>query len=128
TLAMVGEIEKSMGGDLADLAWMTAATRKASAEKLAAVANKIGYPDKWRDYGSVAIARGDFAGNVLRAEQFEYRRNLDKIGKPVDRSEGSMSPPTVNRHYSPLQNNINSPAGILEPPFYDNQADDAVNF
>ncbi|HEV8239989.1 MAG TPA: M13 family metallopeptidase [Thermoanaerobaculia bacterium] len=128
TLAMVGEIEKSMGSDLQDLPWMTPATKQAAAGKLAAVANKIGYPDKWRDYGSVNVVRGDLAGNVLRAQQFEYRRNLDKIGKPVDRSEWGMSPPTVNAYYSPLQNNINFPAGILEPPFYDNKADDAVNF
>ena len=90
--------------------------------------NKIGYPDKWRDYGAVDVVRGDHVGNVLRAEQFEVHRGLDKIGKPVDRSEWGMTPPTVNAYYSPLQNNINFPAGILQPPFYDDKLDDAVNF
>jgi endothelin-converting enzyme/putative endopeptidase len=128
TLAMVGDIEKAMGAELQSLAWMTSATRQAAAVKLAAVANKIGYPERWRDYGPVTVKRGDHLGNVLRAETFEYRRNMAKIGKPVDRAEWGMTPPTVNAYYSPLQNNINFPAGILQPPFYDNTLDDAVNF
>lgn len=128
TLAMVGEIEEQMGVDLRELSWMTPQTKQAAAVKLAAISNKIGYPDTWRDYGAVSVVRGDHMGNVLRAEQFEQRRNLDKIGKPVDRSEWRMSPPTVNAYYNPPQNNINFPAGILKPPFYEDTADDAVNF
>ena len=94
--------------------------------KLHAVANKIGYPDKWRDYSSVEIKPDDYFGNTYRANEFEYRRQLNKIGKPVDRSEWVMTPPTVNAYYDPTQNNINFPAGILQPPFYSNKASDAV--
>ena len=107
---------------------MTPATRQRAAEKLRAIANKIGYPDKWRDYSTVRIERGDALGNDRRATQFEFQRQIDKIGHPVDRSEWEMTPPTVNAYYNPTQNNINFPAGILQPPFYDNHADDAVNF
>jgi endothelin-converting enzyme/putative endopeptidase len=128
TLAMVHAIEKAMNEDLGQLAWMTPATKKAAYEKLEAVANKIGYPDKWRDYSSVAIARDDLAGDDVRATEFEVHRQLNKIGKPVDRGEFGMTPPTVNAYYNPQENNINFPAGILQPPFYSNAADDAVNF
>ncbi len=107
---------------------MTPETKKAAYEKLQAVANKIGYPDKWRDYSSVRIVRDDYAGNTLRASEFEVHRDLNKIGKPVDHSEFGMTPPTVNAYYNPQENNINFPAGILQPPFYSNTADDAVNF
>ena len=96
--------------------------------KLQAITNKIGYPDKWRDYSSVEIKRDDAIGNGFRADQFEFQRQLDKIGKPVDRLEWSMTPPTVNAYYDPQMNNINFPAGILQPPFFDNAMDDAVNF
>jgi endothelin-converting enzyme/putative endopeptidase len=92
------------------------------------VANKIGYPDKWRDYSSVRIVPEDFSGDVGRAAVFEMHRDLAKIGKPVDRTEWGMTPPTVNAYYNPEMNNINFPAGILQPPFYDNHIDDAVNF
>ena len=92
------------------------------------IANKIGYPDKWRDYSALTIERGDALGNSQRANAFEFRRQLNKIGKPVDKSEWSMTPPTVNAYYNPLENNINFPAGILQPPFYDAKADAAVNF
>ena len=102
--------------------------QKAALVKLKAVTNKIGYPEHWRDYSSLEIQAGDYLGNVLRAEEFEARRDLQKIGQPVDRSEWEMTPPTVNAYYEPLQNNINFPAGILQPPFYSNKADDAVNF
>jgi putative endopeptidase len=128
TLTMVNAIEKAMGNDVSKLDWMTDATKKAADVKLQAVTNKIGYPDKWRDYSSVKIERNDFAGNVNRAAVFERHRNLNKIGKPVDRKEWGMSPPTVNAYYNPSENNINFPAGILQPPFYDNNADDPVNF
>jgi endothelin-converting enzyme/putative endopeptidase len=128
TLAMVHAIEKAMKEDLGQLAWMTPETKKAAYEKLAAVTDKIGYPDKWRDYSSVRIARDDFAGDAQRATEFEVHRDLNKIGQPVDRGEFGMTPPTVNAYYNPQENNINFPAGILQPPFYSNTADDAVNF
>lgn len=128
TLKMVTEIEKAMGEDLQSLSWMTPETRKAAAVKLAAITNKIGYPDNWRDYSMLQIVRGDFLTDLERADQFERMRQLNKIGKPTDKLEWGMSPPTVNAYYNPPQNNINFPAGILQPPFYDNKMDDAVNF
>ncbi len=128
TLKMVLEIEKEMGRDIDSLTWMSAATKKEAHVKLQAVTNKIGYPDKWRDYSSVRIAGDDYFGNWYRANEFENKRELDKIGKPVDRTEWAMTPPTVNAYYDPTQNNINFPAGILQPPFYSNKAEDAVNY
>ena len=128
TLELVHEIEKAMDSDLKQVAWMTPETKKQAFVKLEAVANKIGYPDRWRDYSSLEIVRGDALGNLDRARQFEFRRELDKIGKPVDRTEWDMTPPTVNAYYDPQMNNINFPAGILQPPFYDNKMDDAVNY
>ena len=92
------------------------------------MANKIGYPEKWRDYSSVKIVRDDYFGDAVRAQEFEIQRNFRKIGKPVDKSEWGMTPPTVNAYYSPHMNNINFPAGILQPPFYNPQAGDAVNY
>ncbi len=128
TLKMVQAIENAMGDDLHTLSWMTPETRKAAAVKLAAIANKIGYPDHWRDYSRLDMVRGDFMGDVMRADNFERMRRLNKIGKPTDKLDWGMSPPTVNAYYNPAENNINFPAGILQPPFYDNRADDAVNF
>jgi putative endopeptidase len=127
-LELVHEIESAMQQDIQSALWMTDATKKQALAKLAAVSNKIGYPDRWRDYSSVVIRRDDFAGNTRRAEEFERRRNIEKIGKPVDKTEWSMTPPTVNAYYNPPQNNINFPAGILQPPFYNAKADDAVNY
>ena len=128
TLKMVKAIEKAMDEDLGHVTWMTPETKKAAYQKLEAVANKIGYPDKWRDYSSVRIVRDDFEGDVVRATEFEVHRDLNKIGKPVDRGEFGMTPPTVNAYYNPQENNINFPAGILQPPFYSNSATDAVNY
>jgi endothelin-converting enzyme/putative endopeptidase len=128
TLKMVREIEKEMGGDLRTLDWMTPETKKQALVKLEAVANKIGYPDTWRDYSSVRIVRDDFNGDVLRATAFEVQRELHKIGGPVDRMEWHMTPATVNAYYSPPEDNINFPAGILQPPFYANGRDEAVNY
>jgi endothelin-converting enzyme/putative endopeptidase len=128
TLKMVDALEKSLGQDIQTLSWMTPATKQKALEKLKAITNKIGYPDKWRDYSSVVITRDDAIGNAFRADQFEFHRQLSKIGKPVDRGEWDMTPPTVNAYYDPLMNNINFPAGILQPPFYENKMDDAVNF
>jgi putative endopeptidase len=127
-LGMVQEIETMLGQDIQSLTWMTPATKQQALVKLRAVANKVGYPDKWRDYSSVKIVRGEAVGNDERATQFEVHRELNKIGKPVDRTEWNMTPPTVNAYYSPLQNNINFPAGILQPPFFDNRMDAAVNY
>jgi endothelin-converting enzyme/putative endopeptidase len=127
-LGMVQEIEKMLGEDIQSLDWMTPATKQEALVKLRAVTNKIGYPDQWRDYSSVQIVRGEAVGNDQRATAFEVHRDLNKIGKPVDRGEWGMTPPTVNAYYSPLQNNINFPAGILQPPFFDNRIDAAVNY
>jgi putative endopeptidase len=128
TLKMVAAIEKALGKDIESLSWMTPATKQQAEIKLKAVTNKIGYPDQWRDYSSVVIKRDDAVGNGVRADAFEFQRQLNKIGKPVDRKEWQMTPPTVNAYYDPQMNNINFPAGILQPPFYDNRADDAVNY
>jgi len=127
TLHMVQVIEQALGQDVQTLSWMTPTTKKEALVKLRAVANKIGYPDQWRDYSSVKIARGDAVGNDERATEFEVHRELNKIGKPVDRTEWLMTPPTVNAYYNPTENNINFPAGILQPPFFDNKMDAAVN-
>ncbi len=126
-LNMVHAIEQALQGDIHELSWMTAETKQQALVKLAAVENKIGYPDNWRDYSPLKIVRGDALGNSMRANDFETHRQLAKIGNPVDRNEWSMSPPTVNAYYSPQENNINFPAGILQPPFFDRRADDAVN-
>ena len=128
TLEMVGEIEHEMANDLQSLTWMSPATKEQALVKLHAVANKIGYPEKWRDYSSISILNDDYFGNWYRCNEFESKRERDKIGKPVDRTEWEMTPPTVNAYYQPTENNINFPAGILQPPFYSNQADDAVNY
>jgi putative endopeptidase len=128
TLKMVEEIEGALKSDIQTLSWMTPATKEQALVKLRAVTNKIGYPDKWRDYSSVKIVRGDAVGNDERATEFEVHRQLNKIGTPTDRSEWGMTPPTVNAYYDPTENNINFPAGILQPPFYDKRLDDAVNY
>jgi endothelin-converting enzyme/putative endopeptidase len=128
TLAMVHQIENAMAQDLQKLTWMTPATRQKAEEKLKAITNKIGYPDKWRDYSALKIVKGDAMGNMLRANEFEVNRQLQKIGKPVDRLEWGMTPPTVNAYYDPQMNNINFPAGILQPPFFDKQSNDAINY
>jgi endothelin-converting enzyme/putative endopeptidase len=125
---MVKEIEDAMGQDIESLSWMTPTTKQSALEKLHAVANKVGYPDKWRDYGTLTIARDDEMGNVLRAREFEFHRQLAKIGKPVDRGEWEMTPPTVNAYYDPQLNDINFPAGVLQPPLFDVNSDAAPNF
>ncbi len=126
--AMVHNLRAALKDDLTTLPWMGEATRKEALAKLAAFDQKIGYPDQWRDYTKLTIDRGPYVLNVQRANDFEYRRDLAKIGKPVDRAEWGMSPPTVNAYYSAQKNEIVFPAGILQPPFFDAKADDAVNY
>jgi endothelin-converting enzyme/putative endopeptidase len=128
TLKMVQALERALGEDIQSLSWMSLETKKQALVKLQAISNRIGYPDKWRDYSSLKIARGDALGNSLRANEFEFQRQLNKIGKPVDKNDWPYPPSTVNASYNPQLNNITFPAGILQPPFYDNQADDAMNF
>src|SRR3954447_14106075 len=128
TVDMTKRIETAMEEEIKGLDWMTPATKTRALEKLHAVANKVGYPDKWRDYSSLNVERGDFYGNGVRAILFESERDLNKIGKPVDRSEWGMTPPTVNAYYNPQMNDINFPAGVLQPPLYDPKLDDAPNY
>jgi putative endopeptidase len=127
-LKMVDALEKSLDQDIRNLPWMTEETKKQAKVKLDAIRNKIGYPDVWRDYSSLKIVPGDLLGNFQRANEFEAHRQIAKIGKPLDRKEWGMTPPTVNAYYSPPRNEIVFPAGILQSPFFDKQADDATNF
>jgi len=127
-LKMVDALEKSLDQDIRTLPWMTEETKKQAKVKLDAIRNKIGYPEVWRDYSKLSIAPGDLMGNFLRANEFESRRQIAKISKPVDRKEWGMTPPTVNAYYSPPRNEIVFPAGILQPPFFDKKMDDDVNF
>jgi endothelin-converting enzyme/putative endopeptidase len=128
TLDMLRRIEDAMGARIKALDWMSPETKQQALTKLAGIRNKIGYPDHWRDYSSVKIVRDDFAGNVERAHQFESRRDINKIGKPVDHGEWEISAPTVDAYYNPQMNDINFPAGVLQPPLYDPKMDDAPNY
>ena len=128
TLDMVRRIEDAMGQRIRGLDWMSPETKQQALNKLAGIRNKIGYPDKWRDYSSVSIVRTDFAGNVEHANEFERRRDINKVGKPVDHGEWQISPPTVDAYYDPQMNDINFPAGVLQPPLYDAKLDDAPNY
>jgi len=125
---LVKNIIAAMDGRLANLTWMDPATKVAARAKLAAFTPKIGYPDKWKDYAKFEVVRGDALGNALRSQRFEYQRQLDKIGKPIDRTEWEMTPMTVNAYANPLWNEIVFPAAILQAPFFDANADDAVNY
>jgi endothelin-converting enzyme/putative endopeptidase len=127
-LGMTEQIERAMQADLEQIGWMSPATRREALAKLHNVINKVGYPDRWRDYGGVVISPTDFFGNVTRATRFESARQLAKIGRPVDRSEWEMTAPTINAYYGDQTNDINFPAGILQPPLFDPGADDASNF
>jgi putative endopeptidase len=125
---MIQQIEEEMATDLKELSWMSEATRKQALEKLHGIANKVGYPEKWKNYSSVGIDPGEFHANALHASEFEARRDLAKIGNPVDRSEWQMTPPTVNAYYDPQTNDINFPAGVLQPPLFDPKTDAAPNY
>jgi predicted metalloendopeptidase len=125
---LVGNIRAALRARLQQVEWMDAPTRAAAIAKLDAFNVKIGYPDKWRDYRTLRIDRGSYVLNVFRAREFEVRRDLAKIGRPVDRTEWQMTPPTVNAYYDSGMNEIVFPAGILQPPFFDEKADDALNY
>jgi len=127
-LEMVNNLEAVMRDRLHRLGWMSDATRQQALAKLATYVNKIGYPDRWRDYSALAVELGPFITNVRRAQEFETQRQLAKIGKPVDRGEWGMTPPTVNAYYNQAMNEIVFPAGILQPPFFSPDADDAINY
>jgi endothelin-converting enzyme/putative endopeptidase len=127
-LKMVDALEKSLAEDIEDLSWMSAETKKQAEVKLKAIRNKIGSPEVYRDYSSVVIKPDDLLGNIVRANEFESRRDIAKIDKPLDRKEWGMTPPTVNAYYNSSFNEIVFPAGILQPPFFDKTMDDAVNF
>ena len=128
TQEMVQQIEREMEADLRTLDWMSPETRKRALEKSAAMANKIGSPDRWRDYSSIKLARDDFQGNVARSARFETARQLGKIGKPVDRGEWDITPQTVNAYYNPTMNDMNFPAAVLLPPLYDPKMDAAPGY
>ncbi len=125
---LVANLRSSLHNRIENLVWMSETTKKQALKKLDAFTVKIGYPDKWRDYSSLKIDRGPYVLNVMRAYEFEFKRNLNKIGKPVDRTEWGMTPPTVNAYYNPSMNEIVFPAGILQPPFFYSDADEAVNY
>jgi predicted metalloendopeptidase len=127
-LKLVGNLRAALRDRLQTIEWMDEPTRAAALKKLDAFGVKIGYPDKWIDYSTLTVDRGPFVLNVFRADEFNLRRELAKIGRPVDRGEWGMTPPTVNAYYNPTMNEIVFPAGILQPPFFDAQADDAVNY
>jgi putative endopeptidase len=128
TLAMTKLIEERMKARIVALDWMSPKTKAQAQDKLKKIRNKVGYPDVWRDYSTLAVSPGDFYGNVAHAVDFETKRQLGKIGKPVDRGEWGMTPPTVNAYYDPSMNDINFPAGVLMPPLYDSKTDDAPNY
>ena len=128
TVSMVHDIEHALDQDITTIDWMQPATKEQAKVKLRAIEDKIGYPDHWRDYSAVKVGRNSYINNVHEATAFEFHRQLNKIGKPVDREEWTMTPPTINAYYDPQLNTINFPAGILQPPYFDASQDDAVNY
>jgi len=128
TLGLVHDVEHALDQDITSLNWMQPATKEQAETKLRAIEDNIGYPNRWRDYSSVRITRDSYLNNVHEATRIEFRRQLNKIGKPVDRSEWEMTPPTINAYYQPQLNSINFPAGILQPPYFDSGMEDAVNY
>jgi endothelin-converting enzyme/putative endopeptidase len=128
TQALVRDIEAAMRTNLDGLGWLDEATRAQARDKLGHIANKIAYPDSWRDYDALVIDKDSYLRNVLRANAFDLQRRLAEIGKPLDRGEWDMTPPTVNAYYNPSMNEMVFPAGILQPPFFDRNAERAVNY
>jgi endothelin-converting enzyme/putative endopeptidase len=128
TVLMTDQIEEAMKSEIEQLDWMSPGTKQEALRKLHTVRNKIGYPDKWRDYSKLEVRRGDYFGNALRAADFENARDWAKVGKSVNRDEWDMTPPTVNAYYNPQMNDVNFPAGVLQPPLYDPKMDDAPNY
>jgi putative endopeptidase len=128
TVTMVHDIEHALDQDITTVDWMQPATKEQAKVKLHAIEDKIGYPDHWRDYSSVKVTGNSYVDNVQEATAFEFHRQLNKIGKPVDRGEWTMTPPTINAYYDPQLNTINFPAGILQPPFFDSKMEDPVNY
>ena len=125
---LVHALETALAEDIQQLPWMSPETKVEAEQKLNSIRDKIGYPEKWRDYSKLEVKRDDYLGNIERSDVYEDKRDLAKYGKPVDEREWGMTPPTVNAYYSPPMNDINFPAGILQPPFFSNSADPAVNF
>jgi predicted metalloendopeptidase len=128
TIQMVHSIETALGSDVQSLAWMSPATKEQAITKLKGIEDKIGYPSRWRDYSTLKITRDSYLSNVAQATSFEFERWVAKVGKPVDRAEWTMTPPTINAYYDPQLNTINFPAGILQPPYFDPAQDDSVNY
>jgi putative endopeptidase len=128
TQLMTEQIETAMQHEIENLPWMSDATKAEALRKLHAIRNKIGYPNKWRDYAALEVKPDDYFGDVARSYRFEDARRWNKLGKPVDRDEWGMTPPTVNAYFSPQMNDINFPAGVLQPPLYDTKEDDAPNY
>lgn len=127
-LALVNNMQETFRDRISKLDWMSQDTKQKALAKLSAYMKKIGYPDKWKNYDGLTINRNDFLGNVLRANQWQYNDNISKLGRAVDKADWNMTPPTVNAYYSPQKNEIVFPAGILRPPFFDFDADDAINY
>jgi putative endopeptidase len=127
-IELVNNLENTYAERIQQLDWMSDSTKQKALVKLHAIVKKIGYPDKWKDYSTVNIVRDDIIANIRQTSNYEYRRSLNKIGKPVDRTEWYMTPPTIDAYYDPTQNNINFPAGILQPPFFYLHGDDALNY
>jgi putative endopeptidase len=127
-LDLIGNLKLGYRERIQNLAWMSDATKQKALEKLDAMMVKVGFPDKWKDYSSLEINRNSYVANIRNAAMFNFRLNMDKLGKPVDRTEWLMTPQTVNAYYNPTTNEIAFPAGILQPPFFNLYADDAVNY
>jgi endothelin-converting enzyme/putative endopeptidase len=127
-LEMIQDVEAAFQANLAGLAWMDDATRRRATSKMEAIKNKIGYPDRWRDYGKLQVKPGRYFENALAARAFEFDRNLRKVGRPTDRGEWYMTPPEVNAYYNPLNNEMAFPAGILQPPFFHREHPAAMNY
>ena len=128
TQLMTEQIETAMGHEINALEWMSPATKAEALRKLHAIRNKIGYPETWRDYSTLEVKRDDYFGDAVRANHFSAAREWAKLGKPVDLNEWGMTPPTVNAYFNPQMNDINFPAGVLQPPLYDAKIDDAPNY